>query len=218
MKKNIVLLDLIFYVGLPLFVWNGMRDFLGDYYAMLLSSVPGIVYSLYRFFELKRVNILGIFMIATLVVGTLIDVLAGSALQLLWNNVYYAAAMSTFFIITIVMKKPIALYFGLDFAELQGYDRKFSKHLYNEKPIFIIFQLVTFVFAIRSGVLAGVKAWLILEYGVDAFDKGIIIRQAFNWIMTGLAVGGFIYIGKLINDSPALIEKVKKEISAGKSL
>ncbi|WP_374056177.1 hypothetical protein [Rossellomorea sp. FM04394] len=83
MKKNFVLLDLLMYVALPLFVWNIMRDYIGDYYAMLLFSVPGIIYTVYRFIEMKKVNTFGLFILVTLIVGTLIDVLAGSSLQLL---------------------------------------------------------------------------------------------------------------------------------------
>ncbi|MGD6965391.1 VC0807 family protein [Rossellomorea vietnamensis] len=213
MKKNIVLLDLIFYGALPLLFWNVLRDVTGDYYAMLLSSVPAIFYTMYRFWEMKRVNVFGIYLISTLVIGTLIEVLAGSAIQLLWNNVYFSISMSLFFLITILLKKPITLYFGLDFAELQGYERQFSKKLYGQSRIFRVFQWITFVFALRSGVVAGVNAWLITEYGVEAFDKGILLKQAFSWLMTGVTVAGFLYIGKVIKDSPDLIEKVKNELS-----
>ncbi|MFI8575653.1 VC0807 family protein [Rossellomorea aquimaris] len=212
MKRNFVLLDLLIYVALPLFVWNIMRDYIGDYYAMLLSSVPGIIYTVYRFIEMKKVNTFGLFILVTLIVGTLIDVLAGSSIQLLWNNVYYAAALSLFFFITMLLRKPISLFFGLDFAELQGYDRTFSKRLFYKKPLYRIFQLITLCFALRSGILAFVKAWLILEYGVEAFDKGIILRQAFSWIMTGITVAGFIYIGKIIQDSPQLVKEVQIEL------
>jgi hypothetical protein len=62
MKKNIVLLDLIFYGALPLLFWNVLRDVTGDYYAMLLSSVPAILYTMYRFWEMKRVNVFGIYL------------------------------------------------------------------------------------------------------------------------------------------------------------
>ncbi|MGF3104920.1 VC0807 family protein [Rossellomorea sp. DUT-2] len=212
MKRNFVLLDLLIYVALPLFAWNILRDYIGDYYAMLLSSVPGIIYTVYRFIEMKKVNTFGLFILVTLVVGTLIDVLAGSSIQLLWNNVYYAAALSLFFFITMLFRKPISLFFGLDFAELQGYDRTFSKRLYYKKPLFRIFQLITLCFALRSGIQAIVNAWLIVEYGVEAFDKGIILRQAFSWIMTGITVAGFIYIGKIIQDSPQLVKKVRTEL------
>ncbi|PFA63254.1 hypothetical protein CN378_19760 [Bacillus sp. AFS015802] len=216
MKKNIVLLDLMIYVALPLFVWNILRDYTGDYYAMLLSSVPGILYTIYRFIEMKKVNTFGLFILFTLIVGTLIDILAGSSLQLLWNNVYYAAAISLFFILTMIIRRPITLYFGLDFAELQGYDRSFNKRLFYKKPVYRMFQLITLCFAMRSGILAIVKAWLIMEYGVEAFDKGIILRQAFSWIMTGVTVAGFFYIGKIIKDSPHLMKEVEEELHSEK--
>lgn len=212
MKKNIVLWDLMIYVALPLFVWKILRDYTGDYYAMLLSSVPGILYTIYRFIEMKKVNTFGLFILFTLIIGTLIDVLAGSSLQLLWNNVYYAAGISLFFLGTMVLRRPITLYFGLDFAELQGHDRTFSKRLFYKKPLYILFQLITLSFALRSGILAIVKAWLIMEYGVEAFDKGIILRQAFSWIMTGVTIIGFFYIGKIIRESPHLIKEVQDEV------
>ncbi|MCA1060683.1 hypothetical protein LCL96_17235 [Rossellomorea aquimaris] len=217
MKKNIVLLDLMIYVALPLFVWNILRDYTGDYYAMLLSSIPGIVYTIYRFIEMKKVNTFGLFILFTLIVGTLIDVLAGSSLQLLWNNVYYAAGMSLFFLVTMMIKRPIALYFALDFAELQGYDRTFSHRLFYKKPLYTLFQLITLCFAMRSGILAIVKTWLIIEYGVEAFDKGIILRQAFSWIMSGITFAGFFYIGKIINKSPHLIKEVQDELEEEKT-
>lgn len=217
-KKNIVLFDLMIYVALPLFVWNITRDYTGDYYAMLLSSVPGIIYTVYRFIEMKKVNTFGLFILFTLIVGTLIDVLAGSSLQLLWNNVYYAAGISLFFLMTMIIRRPITLYFGLDFAELQGHDRTFSKRLFYKKPLYTLFQLITLCFALRSGILAVVKAWLILEYGVEAFDKGIILRQAFSWIMTGITVAGFFYIGKIINDSPHLVKEVQDELEEEKAI
>ncbi|MFS1518785.1 VC0807 family protein [Bacillus sp. SCS-151] len=204
MKNNVVIFDIIFYVVFPLVVWNLGRDYIGDYYAMLLSSVPGIIYSLYRFFQLKKVNVFGIYMLATLVIGTLIEVLAGSALQLLWNQVFFAYAMAAFYLATVLTNKPLTLYFALDIFELQGIDKKLSKKIFFQRKFLIVFQLITIVFAVRSIVLAIIKTWLINEYGVDAFDKGILLRQAFSWIMTGVSAVGFIYIAKLISDTPEL--------------
>lgn len=50
---------------------------------MLLSADSGITYSGYRFILLKICNLFGIFMLANLIVGTLIDVLAGFIIRLL---------------------------------------------------------------------------------------------------------------------------------------
>ncbi|GGF25639.1 hypothetical protein GCM10010954_25670 [Halobacillus andaensis] len=212
MKNNFVLLDLIFYVVFPLAIWNLTRDDIGDYYAMLLSSVPGIIYTIFRFIALKKVNVFGLYIIATLVAGTLVDVLSGNAIRLLWNNVIYSYVVAGTFLFTIIIKKPIALYFGLDFVELQGHDRTFSKRLFYQKKIYRIFAWIVVGFALQDIILATLKAWLISAYGVEAFDKGIIIRQVINWGLTFIIMGGFFYIGKVINESPELMEKVKREL------
>lgn len=213
MKNNVIILDLIFYLALPLFVWHVLRDHVGDYYAMLLTSVPGIIYTLYRFKETKKLNVTGTFILASLVIGTVIDLLSGSALRLLWNNVFYSLAMGVFFVGTMLFKRPLALYFALDVAELQGHDRKFSKHLYYHKPLLLIFQGITLILALRSGLFAGVNSWLIIEYGVEAFDKGILLKQVLGWVITAITVIGFFYVGKVIQDSPELIKKVQADLS-----
>ncbi|WP_028400073.1 VC0807 family protein [Ectobacillus panaciterrae] len=196
MKNRVALYDIIFFLVFPLVVWNYGRDMIGDYYAMLLSSAPGIIYSVFRFVALKQFNVFGIFMLVNLVVGALVDVLAGSAIQLLWNNVYYAYTLGAVFFLTIIIKKPIALYFALDIVELQGQNRQHMKPLFMKKKLFSIFQLITLGFVIRDIVLASIKVWLILRYGVDAFDKGIILRQALNWAFSAVFVLGFLYVAK----------------------
>lgn len=200
MPKNIIVWDLICYIAFPLAIWNFGRDIVGDYYAMLISSMPGIIYTVVRFYITKAINFFGVFMISTLVVGTLIDVLAGSAIQLLWNNVYYAYALGLLTLFSIVIKKPIFLYFFLDFAVMQGYDRQESKKLFYRPKIYFVFCLITIAFAFRDILLATIRVWFIKEYGVEAFDKGIIVRQALAWTISGLCVFGYIRILKLIKE------------------
>ncbi len=175
------------------------REYIGDYYAMLISSVPGILYSIYRFFLLKKLNMFGIFMIVNLVIGTLVDVLSGSALQMLWNNVFYSYAVAALFLLTVLFKKPLFLYFSLDFVEMQGFNREEMKKKFSQPSIFVIFTLITIGFAFRDILLASIKIWLINHYGVEAFDKGIVIRQILGWGITLVAVYGFIHISKRLN-------------------
>ncbi|WLR42463.1 VC0807 family protein [Bacillus carboniphilus] len=218
MKKNIVVYDIIFYLIFPVVMWNSgiLRESLGDYYAMILSSVPGILYSIYRFFELKKINFFGVYILLTLIIGTSVELLAGSALQLLWNQVIFTFCMSGIFLFSMLINKPIPLYFAVDFAELQGYDKFFSKKLYYEKKLLILFHIICLIFVLKMVILASIKTWLIMEYGVEAFDKGIVVRKIFNWIMSIFTVIGFVYIGKIINDSPQLIEKVKEDLQKTK--
>jgi hypothetical protein len=113
----------------------------------------------------------------------------------------------------MILTRPLALFFALDVAELQGYDRKFSKHFYYHKPLLVIFQGITLVLALRSGMFAGVNSWLILEYGVEAFDEGILLKQVLGWVVSAITVIGFLYIGKVIQDSPDLVKKVQADLS-----
>jgi len=201
LKNNVVVLDIIFYVVLPLAVWNLGRDLLGDYIAMIISTIPGILYSLYRFFELKKVNFFGLFLLSNLIITFLIDVLAGSAIQLLWNNVIYAYILGSIFLVTIMVKKPIFLYVTLDLVELQGNDRGEMKELFYSKRILSIFNWITAGIALKFIILAAVKTWLIQQYGVEAFDKGIILRQALNWGFTIISLSGFYFINRELGKS-----------------
>ena len=60
MFKHVLVWDIICFVVFPLVIWNVGRDIFGDYYAMLISSIPGIVYSIIRFILIKRVSFTGI--------------------------------------------------------------------------------------------------------------------------------------------------------------
>jgi hypothetical protein len=199
-NNKVMIGDLIFFLVLPLVIWNFGREFTGDYYAMLLSSVPGIIYSAIRFMMVKKVNISGLFIITNLVLGTLVDVLSGSAMQMLWNNVYYGYFLGLLFLLTIFINKPLVLFFSLDFAELQGSDRQSTKESFYQSKVLFVFKLITFGFALREILLASVKAWLIIQYGVESFDKGIILKQVLSWGITAISVYGFIYIYKLLED------------------
>jgi hypothetical protein len=201
LNRNIVYGDLIFYLIFPIVIWNVGRDLIGDYYAMLVSSIPGIIYSMIRFILLKKVNLFGVFIISNLLVGTLIDVLSGSATNLLWNNVFYSYFLGSLFLFTIFINKPIALYFALDFVELQGQNRIKMREVFFQKRLLNLFKLITFGFAFRDILLASIKVWLIVTYGIESFDKGLILRQVLSWILTGLSIYGFIYISKLINEN-----------------
>lgn len=200
MRNKIVILDLICFVLFPLVIWNYSRNYIGDYYAMLISSIPGLLYSIYRFVLIKKVHIFGIYMIANLAIGTIIDVISASAIQMLWNHVIFSYISAVFFIVTVAFHKPIVLFFSLDFVEMQGYDRKIMKEKFYQKRILFIFMVVTLGFAFKDILLASIKVGLILEYGVEAFDKGIIIRKIMNWGISAILFLGIIHISKLLKE------------------
>lgn len=196
MKGKAVLFDLLFYLVIPLVIWNTLRGSLGDYATMLLASVPGILYAGVSFIKEKRINFSGLFLLVILVTGTVIDILSGSALQMLWNNVYFGAFIGFIFIGSMMIKRPIAYYFALDGAEIMGYERSFLKDYFSEKRIMVVFYLITFLYGLRSIIVAGVNVHLIQQYGVEAFDQAIVFKQIFSWTIAIISALGFLYVAK----------------------
>ncbi|MDE0583155.1 hypothetical protein ON064_08905 [Planococcus sp. A6] len=200
--KKFILLDLICYVALPYFIWTYGREPLGDYYAMLLSTVPGFLYTIYRFSKERQFNIAGLSILLSLFLGTMVNLLSGSAENLLWNQVYLGYAFGLVYLISILVKKPLALQFAVDFVYLQGMPKKESTALFSKKPIFFWFQLLTGLFFFTSLFQNSFKAWLIHSYGVDGYGEMLLYLKASGWFFYGLSIAGFFLIGHKINNQP----------------
>ncbi|MFJ5769799.1 VC0807 family protein [Psychrobacillus sp. NPDC093180] len=195
MKTNYILVELIVYLGLPYVIWTHGRSFIGDYYAMLLSTIPAIVYTIYRFMKDRQFNMIGVFIISSLLLSSLLDLLAGSAIQMLWNSVFLSYGFTLIYIISMLIKKPIAIYLAVEFMHLQGYPREKSKKLYFIKENVKLFQLVTAIFVIRGLVMNTIMVWLIINHGADAFMHLIIVRKSLGYVFSGLIFIAFLFAG-----------------------
>ncbi len=149
MRVNILfLLDIILYFIFPLFFWDTGRIFLGDYATILFSSVPGIVYTLYRFKITERFNFTGLFIILNLSSGIIVDILSVSAIQLLWNNVWLSFFLAMIYFISCLIKKPIHLFLTLDILVLRGYDQSLTKERLYEDKTLILLNIITLIYCI----------------------------------------------------------------------
>lgn len=176
MKKMIVY-DLLIYLAFPYFIWNYGHEPLGDYLALLLSTVPGLLYTLFRFINERQINITGTFILASLLLDTLVNLLSGSAERMLWSQVYLGYGYALLYLSSILLKKPLGLYFGVDFAYMLGHPRELSKKLFFSKELFNWFQLVTLLVVIRGIVQNSLKAWLLDAYGVDSYGHMLIFLK-----------------------------------------
>lgn len=197
--KKLMVLDLIFYMILPLLLWNYGREPFGDYYAMLLSTVPGFIYTVYRFLRERQLNISGLSIILSLFLSTIVNLLSGNAENMLWNQVYLGYVYAALFLLSILFRKPLALYFAVDFAYLQGYPRKNSKALFSSKGIFKWYQMMTGLFFVRSIFQNSLKAWLIYSYGVEGYGQMLIYMQISGWFFSGLIMIGYFYVVSKVN-------------------
>jgi len=193
------LTDLLIYLGVPLLIWNTCRSFLGDYLAMLLSTVPGIIYTLYTFFKEKQYSITGLFILSTMVISSLLDVFSGSAHQMLWNMVYMNIGLVLFWCFTIVIKKPMAMLFFIDYSYLNGVPKSESRSLYIQNPFFRYFIFLTVFMIFRDLADIFLRIFLIHLYDVQGFNKIKVITQIWNMLTTALFIYGIILIIKQIH-------------------
>lgn len=199
MNKRLAVFDIIFYVAIPFLLWNYGKDPLGDYWAIILSTVPGFIYTIYRFISEKQFNILGLFIIVSLLIDTIVNLLSHTAESMLWNQVYLGYIYAGVFLLSIVIKKPAALYFMVDWAYIQGYARKDSTALYYRKELFSGFQWLTILFVLRSIFQTSYKAWLLQTYGADAYGQMLLYLKISGWVTSGIITIGFILMMIKIN-------------------
>ncbi|WP_405097144.1 VC0807 family protein [Oceanobacillus sp. FSL H7-0719] len=200
MNKKLVLLDLIFYAAIPYIIWTYGKDPLGDYWAILLSTLPGFIYTVYRFMVEKQFNTSGLFIISSLFINTAVNLISSSAESMLWNQVYLGLAYALVFLLSMLFKNPLGLYFAVDWAYLQGYERKSSKALFRTKGIFKGFQLLTLLFVVRSAFQSTLKMWLLIQYGAESYGQMIIYLNISGWIFSGLIMFGFLHISVKVNN------------------
>lgn len=60
-------------------------------------GLGSFIYVFYRYWLIRKVQWFGTFLIVNLAVSTLLNIFAGSALQMLWNDVWYSIVLSVFF-------------------------------------------------------------------------------------------------------------------------
>lgn len=196
--KKVIVYDLLIYMAVPYFIWNYGREPLGDYAALLLSTVPGLIYTLFRFINERQFNITGTFILTSLLLDTLVNLLSGSAERMLWNQVYLGYGYALLYLISILLKKPIGLYFGVDFAYMLGNPRETSKKLFFSKELFKWFQLVTLLLVIRGIFQNSLKAWLLDSYGVDSYGQMLVYLKISGGVFSILITALNLFIGSKI--------------------
>lgn len=210
-NKYLIFLELLFYAALPYAIWKFGREPFGDYAAMLLSTVPGIIYTVYRFAKDRQFNVTGLFILGSMLIGTTVDLLSGSAEQMIWNNVYLGLFYTLLYVILFIIKKPFPLYVAIDFAYLQGYARKDSKTLFFQKGIFGWFQLIQLVFIVRGLVIAGITVFLLRKYGIDSYGDMLIYKRVASWVFSGILTGMFFYISVVIQKYTKRLQEMNEQ-------
>jgi len=196
-----IVFDLLFYAVLPYGIWVVGRESLSDYHALLLSTLPGFVYTIGRFAKERSWNVTGLFLIAALIVGTTVDLLSGNAEAMIRNNIRTLFAFGIFFILTMAVNRPMALYFFADTVRVLGWEEAHAKlDELRRKEFMPYFQALTMLIALRYVFIAAAKLVMFSIYGVDGYGLLIWWRVALSWGFGALILLASMYVAGRVKE------------------
>ncbi len=198
MKRKIIL-DIFFYVAVPLIFWNFLRDFFGGYYTLLASTVPGTIYAITTFIREKEHRITGYVLFGGMILARLLDLIVDSPEAILWNDVWINILFAVLWGTSLVLRKPIGMYFFLDYASYSGVDYHKSKEHYIKHPL-KQFYILTIILFVQDVVIASTYAILITKLGIGGFNKILTTMGLINYLNIGIIVLYVIHTIKVIKN------------------
>lgn len=200
MKRKIIL-DLFFYLAMPLLAWNLLRGHYSDYVLILIGLVPGLAYTLVTFVRERQWSVSGLFFLAIICANLALNLLSSTAEQELWNPVWLSYASIAFYALTMLIGRPIGMYFFIDYAYSRGVPREHSRALYGSKDNFHYFYKFTAFLMLREVASIVVKSAMIGQLGVAGFNRIQLASSVINYTFTALMVMLIIHILKRIHHS-----------------
>lgn len=212
MKKKVIL-DILFYLAVPLLFWNFLRDYLGSYYTLLAATVPGTIYAVTTFIREKEHRITGYVLFGGMIVARLMDLIVSSPEGVLWNDVRVNIGFVILWTISLLVKKPIGLYFFLDYASYSGLNYSKAKKHYIQRPFVKYFYYFTLLLLVQDMIMAGVYTILIKSLGIDGYNKIQIITSTIGYVNIGLIIAFVYYIVRMIKK-----EEIHERIRSDESI
>jgi hypothetical protein len=200
MKKKIIL-DLFFYLAMPLLAWNLLRGHFSDYVLILIGLVPGLAYTVATFARERDWSVSGVFFLVIISLNLALNLLSSTAEQELWNPLWLSCLSIAFYAFTMLIRRPIGIYFFIDYAHSKGVPRERSRALYRHPRNLRHFYAFTGFLMVREAAVIVVKAPMIERLGVAGFNQIQLAGSAINYVFTGLMIMYIIYILKHVDHS-----------------
>jgi len=200
MKRKIIL-DLFFYLAMPLLAWNLLRGHFSDYLLILIGLVPGLAYTVASFVAERQWSVSGVFFLVIISLNLALNLLSSTAEQELWNPVWLSCLSIAFYAFTMLIRRPLGIYFFIDYAHSKGVPRERSRAIYRHPRNLRHFYAFTGFLMLREAAVIVVKAPMIERLGVAGFNQIQLAGSAINYVFTGLMVVYIIYILKHIDHS-----------------
>lgn len=175
-------LDILIYAVLPMFVWGRFHNIHTQYVAVAISSLVGLAYAVYRFLESREFNATGVYIFVSNALVVVVTVGAGNAHNSLWGQSALNVVLALFAFGTIVLGRPLASTFAIDFAYLRGVPREQSRQRFRHRSNKIYFTAVTYIMVVLNLVQTAVLVYLTVHLGYAEFAHIVAISNIIGWV------------------------------------
>ncbi|CDS10490.1 hypothetical protein LRAMOSA03166 [Lichtheimia ramosa] len=102
--KNLIgfVFSLVFMIGLPLGLYFGLRNVIGELYALLISGIPPLLHVIYTFIRKRRVDVLGVLVLFAFVISAVISIVTGDARAALLRDSAVTMVIAALFAFTLI--------------------------------------------------------------------------------------------------------------------
>ncbi len=181
-----IIIDLMFYLGLPLLIWNFGRGILGAYQAMFMSAFIGIGYTAFKFFHEKKYNVTGIVIVFGISIYLFLNIISDSAIGILYNSLFLNGILCGLYLFSVLIRKPLGKHFYIDYRRMYGEDQRVSVLRAKEFEQRIYFDYLTMLLVVRELVLLVTKWVLLGRMGIDGASFIILVNRVLSYTFIGL--------------------------------
>lgn len=193
MKKKFFI-EIIIYTIIPIIIWRILKLKIENYYAMLASIAPGIIYTVYKLYREKMVNAIGGFIFFSRLLFLSLALLKKSDLWFLQSYIWHQIILSFIFTVSLIIKKYIPFYFFIEMYEGFGYNREDISLLCHEDRIYKYFKYYTLFYIFTRLFNSAIRYVLISEFNVEGYDKILVITYFIIWILLSVEIKYVGYI------------------------
>jgi len=148
----------------------------------------------------RSINISLLFIVALPVIYVGLTLLCKSQEGVFWKSLYYNTIVTTLWILSVILRKPLALEFFADFDAFMGKNRKERIEIYKSNEVLPYFYGLTIFFAACSATKAIIWVNIVMNYSLIRSSAVFISIDILNWILLALEViGTAIVICKMKN-------------------
>lgn len=165
------MLELAINLLLPWLAYRLTLPHVGETGALIISTVPPILWSLIELVRFRRIDALSMMVVAGIVLSILAMALGGSARMLLLRESLVSGLIGVTFLLTLPLRRPLIFYLARATVarEMEGGAARFEA-LWQERPALVSsMRLMTLLWGVGLTGETALRLWMALTWPIERF-------------------------------------------------